>query len=314
MPSADIALGLDIGGTRIKAGLVDSAGTLLRTESTPTPLGISSLRVSLRSLLRPLIAGTSITGVGAGCKGVIDPATTRIECQPGVMNYVEGFVLSELVAEAIGAPVPVFADNDARVTLVGECVWGAARGRSDVLLFTLGTGVGGAILSGGRILRGHGGIAGHLGHITVDLDGPPCICGNRGCLESVFSARTIEVDAFSAIRRGLIARFPGATTDPPSCAEVFGAARDGDPIARWIVDTGVRKLGGAIAGLLHALDPEIVILGGQIVSAGDTLFAPLREEIAWRTRTLLRREVPVVPMQVDDPSGVLGAAALVFKR
>ncbi len=180
-------------------------------------------------------------------------------------------------------------------------------------MFTLGTGVGGAILSAGRILRGYRGVAGHLGHLTVDLNGPPCLCGNRGCLESVFSARTIEVEAFSAMRRGLIARFPGATSDPPSCADVFAAARDGDSIARWIVDTGVRKLGAAIAGLLHAFDPEIVILGGQIVSAGETLFAPLREEIAWRSKTMMRREVPIVPMQVNDPSGVVGAAALVFQ-
>jgi glucokinase len=309
-----VALGLDIGGTQIKAALVDSSGSVLQSAKISTPLKLPALREALQSLIQGLAAGRDIVGAGVACKGVIDPSTTRIECQPGVMNYVEGCLLSELVCDALGATVPVYADNDARVALVGECVWGAARGKRDAILLTLGTGVGGGILSDGRILRGHRGIAGHLGHITVDPEGPPCICGNRGCLESVFSARVIEAEAYSALHRGLTSKFLGSSTgQPPSCIEVFAAAREGDPIAVWIVNSGMRKLGGAIAGLMHALDPEVVILGGQVASAGDALFMPLREEVAWRTRILLRREVPIIGTQVNDPSGVVGAAALVFE-
>lgn len=311
MKTLRLALGLDIGGTQIKAALVNSSGAPVRSARIRTPLEIRSLEAALKSLVEELRPETTVAGAGVACKGVIEPVTTRVECLPGVMSYLEGSVLSEMVCSALGASVPVFADNDARVALAGECVWGAARGKRDVLMLTLGTGVGGGILSGGKILRGHRGIAGHLGHITVDPEGPPCICGNRGCLETVFSARVIEAEAFGAIHRGIITVLDGGGA--PSCAAVFHAAQAGDAAAQHIVASGIRKLGAALAGLLHALDPEIVILGGQVAGAGDTLFAPLRQEIGWRTRTLLRREVPVVPMQVDDPSGVVGAAALVFE-
>jgi glucokinase len=307
-----LALGIDIGGTQIKAGLVDAQGQTVRSAKTATPLAMDALERELGALLAGLVTGEAIEGVGVGCKGIIDPQTTRVVRQPGIMGYLEGAFLSDLVRRGLGFDTLIYADNDARVMLTGECVWGAARGLSDALMFTLGTGVGGGILSGGRILRGHGGVAGHLGHVTVEPDGPPCICGNHGCLEATFSARVIEADAWSAIHRGVVTSMgsPGA---PPKCEQVFAAAADGDPAAQWIVQRRVRKLAAAVAGLVNALDPEVVILGGQIASAGDALFAPIREEVEWRTRGLLVRSVPVVPMEVADPSGIVGAAALVFE-
>lgn len=303
-----IALGVDIGGTRLKAARVDSSGRVHASGEIPTPRSIDPFRAALAELIRNTAAGEEIQGAGIACKGIIDPATTRIVRQPGVLSFIEGLTLRDLVRETLD--VPVFADNDARVTLIGECVWGAARGLRDALLFTLGTGVGGAILSDGRILRGYSGIAGHLGHMTVEVDGPPCICGNRGCLEAVFSARVVEADAWSAIHRGLPFANPHT---PPTCAEVFAAAEAGNATALWIVEKGVRKLGAAIAGLAHSLDPEAVIVGGQVAAAGDFLFEPLRREVWERTRQLLGREIPIVPTQVADPSGVIGAAALVFE-
>jgi glucokinase len=308
-----MVLGLDIGGTQIKAASVDEAGAIVRSQKSATPSDLARFETALRELIGALMDGSPVRGVGVGCKGLIDPETTRIVYEPGVLRYLEGCVLSDLVCRAAGKPVAVYADNDARVALVGECVWGAARGLRNALMFTLGTGVGGGILSDGHIVRGHGGAAGHLGHVTVEVDGPPCICGNRGCLESVFSARAIEAIAFSAVHRGLPANFPGGAQNPPSCADVFAAAAQGDETARWIVESGVRKLAAAMAGLMHALDPEVVIIGGQVAAAGETLFAPLRREVAWRTAGLLRRQVPIVPMQVADSSGVVGAAALVYE-
>src|SRR4051794_11705028 len=126
-----VALGLDIGGTQIKAALVDSSGSVVSSAKTNTPLNIPELRTVLKTLLAGVGNGRSIAGAGVACKGIIDSSTTRIECQPGVMNYVEGYLLSELVCDALGSTVPVYADNDARVALVGECVWGAARGKRD---------------------------------------------------------------------------------------------------------------------------------------------------------------------------------------
>ena len=184
------------------------------------------------------------------------------------------------------------------------------KGRVDALLFTLGTGVGGGVLAGGRIIRGAGGIAGHLGHVTVDPWGAYCICGGRGCIETIFSARAIESAADEMIHRSVDTALRELPTRPPSCEQVFAIAQQGDPVAKHLVDRAITgALGAAIAGLVHALDPEVIIGRGQISEAGDFLFAKLREELAWRTRKFLRREIPIVPAQVKD--GIVGAAALI---
>lgn len=306
-------LGIDIGGTRIKAGVVAGDGTLGAHAAVGTPATLEDFRDALCDLARHIIDGAEIEAAGFGCKGIINARSTRVDVLPGTLHYLEGHVLSELIAPVLGRRTPVFADNDARVALAGELAWGAARGHSDVVMLTLGTGVGGAILSGGRLVRGHSGVAGHLGHLTIDPDGPLCICGNRGCLETLFSSRAIESEAHAAVHRGvdsLLTRRYAGDLQALTCEAVFETAREGDTAARLIVYEAVRALGAAIAGLVHALDPEIVIVGGQIAQAGDALFEPLTSEVQWRTHGLLRRTVPLVPPQVADASGVVGAAAL----
>jgi glucokinase len=207
----------------------------------------------------------------------------------------------------------VRADNDARAALAGEVAWGAARGRRNAVMLTLGTGVGGGILAGGRLLHGMRGVAGHLGHLTVDPDGPVCICGNRGCLETLFSARAIEGEATAAVLRGCHSRLTDLFAGDPravTCEAVFAAAADGDEVARAICDRAIKYLAGAIAGIFGAFDPEVVILGGQIAAAGAALFEPLQAQVTARARRLVGREVPVIQAEISE-SGILGAAALV---
>jgi glucokinase len=208
----------------------------------------------------------------------------------------------------------VFADNDARVAMAGERVWGAAKGHDNVLMLLLGTGVGGAVVSNGHLLRGHTGVGGHLGHITVDPDGPICACGNQGCLETVFSARAIEGEAWAAVHRGCASTLTSLFRTQPqlaTCRTIFQAASEGDELAISVVSKAIRGLGAGIAGLLHVFDPELVIIGGQVADAGDDLLIPLREEVWNRSRRLLGREVPLVEQQVADKSGIVGAAGLV---
>ena len=312
--SAWIALGLDIGGTEIKAALVDGKGSIIASHRLSTPRTMADFRGAIKELAGHLRLGeVDIKGVGVGCKGIIDPSSTEVLALPGELNYLEGRRLNELISPFVPAGRPVAADNDARVALVGEHIWGAARGRRNAIMLTLGTGVGGAILADGRILRGAGGVAGHLGHLTVDPDGGLCICGNRGCLETFFSARAIEAEAFAAIHRGVKTQLLETGSRPPSCNDIFECARRGDEVARIVVEKATLILGSAIAGLIHVLDPEVVILGGQITQAGDLLFEPIQNEIDWRTRYLLCRKVPVVKAQIAEPSGVVGAAALAIE-
>ena len=309
-----VVLGIDIGGNHIRAGMVDANGAILASRTIDTPSDFDTFLPSLRQVIRWLVEATAPpAGAGVGCKGIINPDSTLVETLPGALHFLEGLRLSDIVG--LPLEVPVFADNDARVALAGEMVWGAARGHDHALMLTLGMGVGGAVLSGGRLLRGHSGVAGHLGHITIDPEGSVCTCGNRGCLETVFSARAIEGEAWSAVHRGCSSVLTTLFREQPhllSCRTIFQAAREGDGLAQAIVSQAIRRLAAALAGLLHVFDPEIVIIGGQMADAGADLLVPLQEEVWQRSRGLLGREVPLVEQQVADRSGVVGAAGLVI--
>ncbi len=296
-------LGIDIGGTQIKAGIVSHEGAMLRSTRCDTPKNLAAFGEAMEGILAELGPG-ELDGVGIGCKGILHPSDTTVILSPGPIRYLDGHKLSAFLPQGI----PVVADNDARVALAGEMVWGAARGRRNALMLTLGTGVGGGILADGRIIRGAAGIAGHLGHYTVDPGGPLCICGNRGCLEVYFSARAIESEAAAVLHRSA----PTSMTGSPTCQQVFEHAAAGDLAADLIVKGSVAKLAGAIAGMFLMFDPEVLILGGQIASAGAVLLDPLREDVYARTRPFLRREIPIAPSQVADSTGILGAAAMVL--
>ncbi len=309
-----MVLGIDIGGNQIRAGMVDPEGAILASRTIPTPADLDTFLPSLQDAIRWLVESTELpSGVGVGCKGMIDPDTTRIETLRGPLHFLQGLRIVDLVG--LPLEVPVFADNDARVALAGEMVWGAARGRENVLMLTLGNGVGGAALVNGRVLRGHSGVAGNMGHLTVNPHGAICSCGNRGCLETVFSARAIEADARAAVHRGCDSVLTQLFRQQPqlaSCRTVFQAAREGDEVALAIVSSAIYKLGAALAGLLHIFDPEIVILGGHVADAGTDLLVPLQDEVWNRSRGLLGRDVPIVEQQVADKSGIIGAAGLVM--
>jgi glucokinase len=294
--------------------MVDETGAILASRTVETPLDLEGFVPSLHGAIRWLLEATSLpAGVGVGCKGIINPDSTLIEVLPGALHYLEGLRLSDLVG--LPVEVPVFADNDARVALAGEMVWGAAKGHEDVVMLTLGMGVGGAVIAGGHLLRGHAGVAGHLGHLTVDPDGPLCSCGNRGCLETVFSARAIEGEAWSAVHRGCHSTLTRLFREQPqlaTCRTIFQAASEGDELSQAILSKAIQGLAAGIAGLLHVFDPEVVILGGKVVDAGAELLTPLREQVWDRSRRLLGREVPILQQEVADTSGIVGAAGLVI--
>jgi glucokinase len=302
------AIGLDLGGTNLKGGLVDVTGQLRVALSEPTPRTAEGLNAVAESFFAKLSPNVDIRAVGIGCKGVLDTKTTMVVRSPGDLKHLEGHCLRDLVGQAV-AGKPVYADNDARLALIAEWLWGAAKGCENVLMLTLGTGVGGAMLMHGQIMRGAHGVAGHVGHVTIDPHGPLCICGNYGCLETVFSARSIEAEAFSASHR----RVHSLLTDraqAADCSQVFQAAAESDEVATWIINRATMHLGAALASLVHLVDPELIILGGQIAEAGAQLLVPLREELRRRTRFLIGRDLPIVFPRVPSHTGVIGAAGL----
>ena len=173
--SQSLAIGVDIGGTGIKAAIVDVRGNLLESFHEPSPRSTAALRDFVNSVM--LRARAPLLGIGVGCKGIIDAQTTRVKRCPGDLCFLEGQLLSEVIG---AGELPVCAENDARVALLGEVLWGAAQGRRNVVMLTLGTGVGGAVMVDGIILQGSSGAGGHLGHTTIDPRGGLWICTGKG--------------------------------------------------------------------------------------------------------------------------------------
>lgn len=303
-----IAVGIDLGATAIKGAVVGIDGKLIESFREPSPRTTSALLDFVHSILKR--ATTPLRGIGIGCKGVIDTATSRVNRLPGDLNFLEGLLLAEVIAQK---RFPVYADNDARTALIAEVLWGSARGKRNVVLLTLGTGVGGAALVDGVILRGASGAAGHLGHVTLDLHGGLCICGNYGCVETRFSSRAIESDYMAHLHRAAPATLSfDSANQPPSTEAIFRAASRGDESARYVLDRALDYLTAAVISYLHVFDPEVLILGGSIAEAGGQLLDPIRERVARRTRVLLGREIPIVLQSDAGYGGVAGAAGLVF--
>jgi glucokinase len=305
---AAIAVGVDIGATAIKAGLVGLGGKLIESFREPSPRTPAALRDFVQSVLKH--ARAPVRGIGVGCKGVIDTTTSRVNSLPGDLYCLEG----KLLADVIGAGgFPVYADNDARTALIAEVLWGSARGKRNVVLLTLGTGVGGAVLVDGVILRGASGAAGHLGHMSIDLHGGLCICGNYGCVETRFSSRAIESEYLAHLHRAAPATLSfDPASQPPSTEAIFRAAAQGDESARYVLDRALEYLTAALVSFLHVFDPEVLILGGNIADAGSQLLDPIRQKVAQRTRILLGREIPIAFQSAAGYGGVAGAAGLVF--
>ena len=307
--SEPLALGIDIGGTAIKAGIVGTRGEMFETFHEASPRTASALRDFVASVLKQ--AQRPICGIGIGCKGIIDTTSTLVQSLPGDLRFLEGQLLSEVVS----TDLPVCAENDARAALLAEVLWGAAHGRRNVVMLTLGTGVGGAVLLDGSMLRGMGGVAGHLGHVTVDPGGELCICGTYGCLETLFSSRAIESAYWGHLHRAASTQLSvDAFGRLPNTEAIFRAAAEGDECARYVIDRALEHLASAIVSFMHIFDPEIFILGGNIAAAGPALIAPIQDKIARRTKTLLGRKVPIVFQKIVGYGGVAGAAGLVFLK
>lgn len=303
-----LAIGVDIGGTAIKGAIVGINGELLESFHQPSPRTASALHDFVHSLLGR--AKSQVHGIGIGCKGIIDSASTRVKSLPGDLHFLEGQFLRDVID---ADNLPVCAENDARTALIAEALWGAARGKRNVVMLTLGTGIGGAVLMNGALLTGAGGAGGHLGHVTVDPRGGLCICGNYGCLETYFSARAIESEYLTHVHRAAATKLTiSASGQAPDTEAIFRAAAEGDECARYVVDRALEYLGSALVSFLHTFDPEILILGGNVAAAGPALIAPIQDKIVRRTKTMLGREVPIAFQKTVGFGGVAGAAGLVF--
>ncbi len=311
--TGDITCGIDIGGTKIAGAVVDVEGTILEDARVESPAtDPDAIETAAAGLVARLAAEHEVTAVGVGAAGYIDADRSTVLFAPNIAWRDEplGRDLSNLPG------LPVTIENDANAAAWGEFRYGAGRDVDDQLMITVGTGVGGGVIAGGRLLRGGYGVAGEIGHLCVVPDGRPCGCGNRGCFEQYASGSALVREArAAAVGRSLPARdlLERAGGDPEAITGplITAAAQDGDRFAIEQLRTVGQWLGHGIASLVAVLDPSVIVIGGGVSEAGDLLLGPIRETFV---RTLTGRgyrpEAEIRPAVLGNRAGVIGAADL----
>lgn len=306
-------VGIDIGGTKVAAALVDATGTALIERRAPTPAAdpdpgglwsvVDGLLVSMLDGARA--AGHEVAGVGLSCAGPIDTRAGTVS--PINIAGWDGFALVPRVRQRLEVsvgPLPVVLAGDGAATALAEQRFGAARGIEDVLVLFLSTGVGAGLVLGGRPFPGRTGNAGHLGHVVVEPEGLPCTCGGRGCLETVASGP-------SSVRWALAAGWRPLPGSPATGATLAAAARDGDAVAGAAVARSGRAVGEVVAGVAAVVDLSAAVVGGGFAQVGDLLLDPLRDAVARHARLDFLDGFQVLSAGLGAGAAVIGASALV---
>ncbi len=301
-------VGVDLGGTKCLAVALEG-GTVVGEDRIPTPVGEVALFDALAEVATA-VGGTEALGVGVGVPGLVD-RTGVLRFAPNLPGVFDLPIRAELESR-LGVPVRV--DNDATCAAWGERQVGAARGYDDVILVTLGTGIGGGIVVGGALMRGANGFAGEIGHMVIDPEGPPCPCGQRGCWERFASGGGLGRLAQHAAAEGRAARILALAGGDP--AQVHGehvtiAAAEGDAEAQAVLVELGRWIALGLVNLANAFDPEAFVLGGGLVEAGELLLGPVRTAFAGLLSSGSHRPpIAIVPATLGEHAGAIGAASL----
>jgi glucokinase len=297
---APAVLGLDIGGTKIAAGVVDAEGVVHGFLTAPTAADAATAVEQLFELGRRAIAESAldVEAVGIGCGGPLD-SEKGVLIAPLHLPGWRNVPIAELAAEAFGRPAVL--DNDATAAAAGEHRYGAGRGTRTMVYLTISTGVGGGVVLDGAVQRGRSGNGGELGHVTVDWRGRRCRgCGRRGCLEAYCSGTSI---AERAVEAGM--------EEGVTAADVADAARAGNEVASRVWDETCEALACGITSIANLFEPELVVLGGGVLRTGDQLLAPVREQVAAQ---VMGPPVSIVAAASGDAVGVVGAATVAYER
>ena len=314
----DYFVGVDLGGTNVVLGLVDTEGNVVGRTSRPTDVkaGPNALVERIGDSFRELTAqidvnNEQVKAVGIGSPGPLSVKQGKI-INAGNLPGFENFALRAEVSGLLG--VPGILDNDANSACWGEFWRGAGRGSTDMVMFTLGTGIGGGIVSAGELLRGSEDNAAELGHMIIEPSGRLCSCGQRGCLEACASANHTAARAQQALKdrsgeSSLLREFLQDNGEL-TCRDVFDCAEKGDSLANEIVDGTARALAQACVNVRHIVEPQIVVLAGGMINAGDILIERISrfyEEIMW---TLKPEPMAIELALLGEDAGVIGAAGL----
>lgn len=304
-------IGIDLGGSSMKMGLVDANGQVLLEMEKPTPKDSEQAMNQMIQYCQVMakqsgIPWEQIEGIGIGLPGFLD-ISNGVILNLTNLNW-KNIPIRSFIEEKLQKRVEI--DNDANVAALGEAWCGAGKDVEDLICVTLGTGVGGGVIINGQLVYGMKGFAGEIGHIPIDPAGVRCNCGQTGCLETIASATGIARLAQEEIEKGE----PSILTNPPTTYDVFKAAKQQDRVAQRVVRTAIQALARGFATISVILNPARFVVGGGVAKAKDSLFVPLREEYQKQALDYIAQNVDIVPALLGNQAGFIGAARLVTQR
>ena len=312
--SESLIIGIDLGGTNIKGALLDRAGNILAKDRTATlaNAGPEAVAGRISRLIRDLQAlavarGQKVTGIGLGVPGQLDPQNGIVVFSPN-LRWHQVPIVDYL---RHNTPLPIFIENDGNVAALGEQWRGAGRGSENMVMITIGTGIGGGLIINGRLYKGTNGSAGEVGHMVIDPNGPMCGCGRRGCLETLTSASAMVRMAREAIDRGLVTDL--SRPENLEAKDIVRSGQAGDGVAAEIIDRAAYYLGIGLGNLINLFNPDTIVVGGGVSKAGAILFDPMRRTaLAWALKAPAG-VVKIVPATLGNDAGCIGAAVLVLQ-
>jgi glucokinase len=306
-------IGVDVGGTFTKAGVVDRTGTVLVRSERPTDpsAGTKGILATVEDLVQKAAdLDVELAAVGVGAAGFVNAATGSITFSPNLVY--DDPEIAVAVSARVGLPVVV--DNDANAAAWGERKFGAARGSDHVAVVTLGTGIGSGFIVDGKLVRGFSGAAAELGHTIVDPNGPQCPCGLRGCLEQLASGTAIArmgKDAVAEDEASSIKNFAGSIEEI-TAEHVAKAAREYDDSARHVLRKAGTFLGIGLSNVVNLFDPEVIVLTGSVVLAGEPYLGAARDTLVRMTQAQRRRAMRLDVTSLARDGGIIGAGALAY--
>jgi len=311
-------IGVDLGGTSIKFGIVSDAGkiikkNLLKTEAEKGPKTIiENIKKGINSFISD--KRYKIEGIGIGCPGIVTPGTGIVENPPNMPGWNKVNV-GKIISQEFGKNV--FVDNDANAAAIGELIFGSGKKFSSFIMITLGTGVGGGIIINKKIYHGDKGAAGEIGHISIDYNGPKCNCGSYGCIEAYAGNQYLRERVRNELKNhpeSKMWELINNDLSKVSPRNIQTAAEMDDPFAKTVIaELGVR-LGSAFASLCNVLDISVFIVGGGLAGFGTPLFSSIQKTVTSRVLTPIRSRIKVLPAKLKNDAGIQGASALVFHR
>jgi len=317
-------LALDLGASRLRAGVVDASGRVLARADARAPVeagpqGVLATAIGMLRRVRDEAPGSvrdAVAGVGIAAPGPLDPVAGTLVEPPNMPRSFRGAPLSGPIGAALS--LPAVLERDTHVAALAEWEFGAARGLGHFLYLTVSTGIGGAIVAGGRLITGPDGVAGELGHVLVEIDGPPCGCGARGHLEGIASGSAIAraaAEAISAGRAGGLASLAASLGRGLDARDVAMAEDEGDGTAAEIMGRARRAFAEACVTLVDVFNPERIVVGGSIArNEGERWLGPARERVAAVAFSVPRARVEIVPAELGDDVGLVGALPLLRRR